>query len=61
MLGYGINAYFDILMSLFLGMSMISLFILPLLHGYSSNSVLGLKHEAKYVLNQFSLGNMGGA
>jgi hypothetical protein len=51
MLGYGINAYFDILMSLTWGMAIISVFVLPLLYGYSRNSVMALKGESKYAIN----------
>ena len=61
MLGYGINAYFDILRSLFMGMALISIFISPLLYGFSHNSVLGLQNHSKYFFNKFSMGNLGGA
>ena len=61
MLGYGINAYFDILRSLFLGMAFISLAISPLLYGYAQNNVKALQHESKYFFNMWSLGNLGGA
>lgn len=39
----------------------ITFFMLPLFYGYSQNEVLGLKNESKYAINQFSLGNLGGA
>jgi len=61
MLGYGINAYFDIIMSLCLGCLTISLFCIPLFMGYSRNSEKGLATESKYFINQYSLGNMGGS
>ena len=37
MLGYGINAYFEILMSLTWGMFIITLFISPMIYAYSNN------------------------
>lgn len=61
LLGYGVNAYFDIIMSLVWGMLLISIFTFPLLHGYSNNATKGLAAQGKYAINQFTLGNLGGA
>ena len=40
---------------------MISIFTFPLLHGYSNNATKGLAAQGKYAINQFTLGNLGGA
>jgi len=60
-LGYGVNAYFDIMLSLCFGLITITVFCLPLFYFFSHNAQLGLLDEGKYVFNQFTLGNMGGA
>jgi hypothetical protein len=60
-LGYGVNAYFDIMLSLCFGLLTITFFMLPVFYFYSHNQQLGLIDDPKYVFNQFTLGNMGGA
>jgi hypothetical protein len=63
-LGYGVNAYFDIMLSIFYMFTFISLVCLPMFHLYSTNDSQGLAELqtgfAK-VLGKYSLGNMGGA
>lgn len=62
MLGYGINAYFDIMISLSYMCLLITLFLVPVYFFYSQNSIKGLKDtKIQYVFNQFSLGNLGAA
>ena len=57
MLGYGVNAYFNILKYLGIMFFMISLFSIPIYTIYSGNSVNMLSGA----LNKLSLGNLGGA
>ena len=61
LLGYGINAYFDIMVSLSMMCICITLFMLPIFYVYSQNNEHGLRMYDKYAINQFSLGNLGGA
>jgi len=51
MLGYGINAYFDIMLSLGLMCICITIFVIPLLSLYSTNSEKGLSLYDKYEIN----------
>jgi hypothetical protein len=57
MLGYGVNAYFNILKYLGIMFFMISLFSIPIYTIYSSTEVNMLSGA----LNKLSLGNLGGA
>jgi hypothetical protein len=57
MLGYGVNAYFNILKYLGIMFFMISLFSIPIYSIYFGNSVSMLSGA----LNKLSLGNLGGA
>ena len=63
-LGYGVNSYFDIMLSIFYMFTFISLVCLPVFYIYSTNDSQGLDELqtgfAK-VLGKYSLGNMGGA
>jgi hypothetical protein len=56
MLGYGVNAYFNIIKYLGIMFFMITLFSIPIYVIYSSNAVNMLSG-----LNKFSLGNLGGS
>lgn len=61
LLGYGVNSYFDFmyyLMKMFLA---ITILMIPVYCLYAGNDEQGLKSFHHYRLNQFSLGNMGGA
>jgi len=60
-LGYGLNAYFDIMIALAKMCLMIALFISPVLFSYANNKIAGLESHSKYALNQFTLGNLGGS
>ena len=60
-LGYGINAYFDIMIALAGLCAAITVFMIPLYYGYSSNEVNGFKGTSTHILTQFTLGNLGGA
>jgi len=63
-LGYGLNAYFNILKDLSTMCLMIALFISPVVFYYAGNDIKGLKYhlDAKnYGINQFTLGNLGGS
>jgi hypothetical protein len=51
LLGYGINAYFDIMMSLAMMCACITLMMAPVFKLYSSNDVHGLKSYDKYGIN----------
>mmetsp|Transcript_117302 Transcript_117302/g.163222 ORF Transcript_117302/g.163222 Transcript_117302/m.163222 type:complete len:125 (-) Transcript_117302:2462-2836(-) len=58
--GYGINAYFDVIAQLAWMFCFISLFMLPTIQIFSSYG--GLKDiSPMYVLDQYTMGNMGGA
>jgi hypothetical protein len=59
--GYGVNAFFDLMISLSYMCIAITIFLLPLFYGYSQNGTLGMKGEKLYAIGQFSLGNLGGA
>ena len=48
MLGYGVNAYFDIMLSLVWMFLCITIFVIPLFYAYSQNPTKGLKHFGKY-------------
>lgn len=58
-LGYGINAYFEIISSLFWMMTLISIVFIPVLAVYADNTVNGLAGQPKAIINMWSLGNMG--
>lgn len=58
-LGYGINAYFEIISSLFWMMTVISIVFIPVLAVYADNTVNGLAQQPKAIINMWSLGNMG--
>jgi len=60
-LGYGLNAYFDIMTALAVMCLMITLFISPVLFHYAGNEIEGLKDDPKYAFNQFTIGNLGGS
>ena len=60
-LGYGINAYFEIIFNLMICMLICSLAFLPTLFVYAHNPVMQLQSQGKYFINMFSLGNMGGS
>jgi len=58
-LGYGLNAYFDIILQLMALMVMGMLIMTPLM--LSLASFEALQGHSGYALNQFSLGNLGGS
>lgn len=63
-LGYGVNAYFDIMLSLCYMFISISIFCIPLYYMYAFNDAKGLVHYVpgvKYHITKWSIGNMGGA
>jgi len=60
-LGYGLNAYFDIMTALAGMCLMITLFISPVIMNYAHNEIDGLKDDPKYMFNQFTIGNLGGS
>lgn len=47
-LGYGVNAYFDIMLSLVWMFATITIFVLPLFYAYSQNPTKALKNFGKY-------------
>lgn len=51
LLGYGINAYFDIMISLAYMCVCITIFMLPVFILYASNNEHGLKPYPRYALN----------
>ena len=59
LLGYGINSFFDLMSQLFWFAIFVTIFFIPLMTEFYNQK--GLKHEPRYVFNQFSLGNMGGS
>lgn len=60
-LGYGVNSYFSTMMHLVKMFSMITIFLIPIFMVYKNNETRFLEGQPQYVLNQFSLGNLGGA
>jgi len=65
LLGYGINAFFELMQSLMYMLICITIFCIPLYLCYATNDAKGLKQLEpkawKYNVHQFSLGNLGGA
>ena len=59
-LGYGVNAYFDIMLSLVYLCLTVTLFVIPLYWVYSQNQQKALITQPKYTFTQYTLGNMGG-
>jgi hypothetical protein len=49
-LGYGVNAYFDIMLSLVWMFSAITIFTIPLFYAYSQNDTKGLQGFGKYAI-----------
>lgn len=63
-LGYGVNSYFDIMLSIFYMFSFISLVCIPMFYCYSTNEAMGMQELQSgfaLTLGKFSLGNMGGS
>lgn len=64
-LGFGVNAFFDIIKSLMYLMLCIFVFTIPILMIYKENPQQGLKSlelsPVKFWFDSFSLGNLGGA
>ncbi len=63
-LGYGVNAYFDVMKSLAWMFFFITLFCLPLYYMFAFNDAQGLKvlnDDWRFQITKWSLGNMGGA
>jgi hypothetical protein len=60
-LGYGINAFFDILLSLCIMFISITIFSLPIYYIYSSIGQKAFSQEITYPISRFLLGNMGGS
>ncbi len=58
-LGYGINAYFDILYSLSLMFVCITIFCLPVYWIYSSGTAFS--QQRSFLVSKFSIGNLGGS
>lgn len=65
MLGYGVNAYFDIMFSLVIMYTCITIFCLPIFHAYASNGSEGMSHYAaeglQSLIGVVTLGNLGGS
>ena len=58
-LGYGMNAYLDVMVQLMKMMGVISIAVLPIIFQLSSFGALS--ELPKYSISQYSLGNLGGA
>lgn len=58
-LGYGINAYFDILLSLSAMFVCISLICIPIFLIYSSGQAYS--QQKSFIISKFTLGNLGGS
>ena len=58
-LGYGVNAYFEIIKSLCWMMFIMTLAFMPIMSIYSSNSINALASRPKAFLNVWTLGNFG--
>ena len=65
MLGYGINAFFDAMISLMYMFLVISAFLIPVYIMYSGSPDKGMINMDpsawKYALARFTMGNLGGA
>lgn len=63
-LGYGVNSYFDIMLSIFYMFSFISVVCIPMFYCYGNNEANGMTElQAGFALTlgKYSLGNMGGS
>ena len=60
-IGFGLVAFFDLLRVLILILSLITVFFIAHLSMYSSYDASLASGYSKYWINQFGLGNMGGA
>lgn len=58
-LGYGINAYFDVILQLLALMIFCSILVLPIL--WYSASFEAHQGQTGYFITKYSIGNMGGA
>ena len=65
MLGYGINAYFDIMYSLVFMFATITIACIPIYYNYANNDARAIDNMDipifKKFTQQFTLGNLGGA
>lgn len=61
LLGYGVNAYFASMLHMAKMFAMVTLFCLPIYAVYSKNEAKAFEGGSMYALNQFTLGNLGGA
>ena len=60
LLGYGVNAYFDILYQLINCFVFITIFSMPIYYLYASEA--GFSDQGKsYLVSRYSLGNLGGS
>mmetsp|Transcript_5223 Transcript_5223/g.8087 ORF Transcript_5223/g.8087 Transcript_5223/m.8087 type:complete len:188 (-) Transcript_5223:2954-3517(-) len=63
-LGYGVNAYFDIMLALSYMFLTIAIFCIPVYYAFAyneSHGLMALSKGFKYSISQWSIGNMGGA
>jgi len=58
-LGYGVNAYFEIIQAFCYMMGFVTLFYIPVFSVYSSNPISALSTDPKSFINVWSLGNYG--
>ena len=61
MLGYGLNAFFDVMFSMMQMFVCITIFCIPIYMSYSQGGQKAYSDSLAYPITQFMLGNMGGA
>lgn len=59
-MGYGINAYFDLMLSLIYMFTAITIFSIPMYYAFSKNDI-GYFKTSYSSFDKFTLGNLGGA
>lgn len=60
-LGYGINAYFDLMLSLIYMFIAITIFSIPMYYAFSKNDIDYFNSSANNMFDKYTLGNLGGA
>jgi hypothetical protein len=59
-LGYGINAYFDLMLSLIYMFIAITIFSIPMYYAFSKNDIDYFK-TSYGIFDEYTLGNLGGS
>lgn len=60
-LGYGINAFFDLILSLIYMFVAITIFSIPMYYAFSKNAIDYFNSSPNNMFDRYTLGNLGGA